>query len=219
MEEFLRLGLLSLAVVIFVLIFIESRLRRKRFKLAELSTLQFNSPSSRRAENVEPSCSFKIPPTENVAPAVTVAKEEVIKPANNLLVMSIFAKPNSHFASYDLLQSIFATGMQFGEMNIFHYYQETDEGRIALFSLASATKPGDFNLDKMGDFSCKGLTLFMDLSTVKDAEFAFNRMFEVAEQLAEDLDGDLYAGPRKPWTAEILQQYRQQIKQHQVALS
>src|SRR5690349_15746489 len=32
----------------------------------------------------------------------------------NLLILSVIAKPNDHFASYDLLQAISSVGMQFG---------------------------------------------------------------------------------------------------------
>jgi cell division protein ZipA len=133
---------------------------------------------------------------------------------DKLLIISVVAKPDQPFASYDLLQSISATGMQFGDMNIFHYNVETEEfGRIALFSLAAATEPGEFNIDNMGDFSCPGLTLFMSLSEVPDAEQAFELMLKTAEQLADDLNGELRAGLRIPWTDETLYHYQQKILQ------
>ena len=84
---------------------------------------------------------------ENYSPAKDALQP--IKLTENILSISIFAKPNNRFVSYDLLQAITSTGMQFGEMNIFHYYQRTPEGKkYTLFSLASATKPGEFDLDR-----------------------------------------------------------------------
>ncbi len=128
-----------------------------------------------------------------------------------LLTLSVMAKPRSSFASYDLLQAISASGMQFGAMNIFHYYQENDGRKETLFSLASANEPGEFDLNKMGEFSCTGLLLFMKLDRVEEPQFAFQKMLEVAEQLAEDLDGDMKADPRTPWTDEISRQYQEKI--------
>lgn len=125
----------------------------------------------------------------------------------DLLVISVAAKSGMRFAGYDLLQAIAATGMQFGDMQIFHYIKN---GKT-LFSLASATKPGEFDLDRMGGFSCVGLTLFMNYRSVPDAKSAFALMVKIAEQLADDLDGELRAGPRTPLTAEILQQYESKI--------
>ncbi len=143
------------------------------------------------------------------------AEEPSFKPAigmTDYFNISIFAKPNSRFASYDLLQAIAATGMQFGEMNIFHYYQRTPQGKhIILFSLASATKPGKFDLDRMGDFSCVGLTLFMDIKNAPNPLQAFYLMVNTAEQLAEDLDGELRADPKTTWSEDHFNLYQQRL--------
>ena len=125
----------------------------------------------------------------------------------NFIIINVVAKPNRQFASYDLLQTISATGMQFGAMNIFHYYSPSTMDKKPLFSLASATEPGEFDLNQMGNFSCNGLTLFMNLHQVPDKMKAFTLMLETAEQLAEDLQGELRASNREPWSHEIKQQY------------
>lgn len=224
MEAYLRLGLLLLAVLIFFLILLESMMRRKRLKSAEnASAFDFSYAAVSRAvsENDE-SCTISLPPTEEpklVAQQQAAQQQAAqqqpasVKQDDNYIVITVLARPNLQFASYELMQAISSTGMEFGEMNIFHYYLKTDKGRATLFSLASATKPGDFDLDRIGDFACSGLTLFMDLKTTVEPEFAFNKMLVTAEQLAEDLDGVLYAAPRQPLTSEILQQYRHKIEQ------
>ena len=74
-------------------------------------------------------------------------KDPQSAPINDLLMISIMAKPDSRFGSYDLLQAISATGMQFGPMNIFHYYLPAGGNQVSLFSLASATEPGEFDLE------------------------------------------------------------------------
>ncbi len=125
----------------------------------------------------------------------------------DFIIVSVVAKPGQQFASYDLLQAISATGMQFGAMNIFHYYCPFSMEKKPLFSLASATEPGEFDLNQMGSFSCSGLTLFMNIREVPDKRKAFTLMLEAAEQLAEDLQGELRAGTRNPWNEQIKQQY------------
>lgn len=136
----------------------------------------------------------------------------------NLLVLSVMAKKGSRFESYDLLQAISAAGMQFGEMNIFHYYQPTPVGKIALFSLASANKPGDFDMNNIAEFSCLGLMLFMDIGLTPDPQYAFKLMLETAERLAEDLDGELCADPLTVWNEKLAWQYHQKIMQFKVGL-
>jgi FtsZ-interacting cell division protein ZipA len=41
-------------------------------------------------------------------------------------------------------------------------------------------------------------------------------MLVSAEQLAEDLNGELRAGTRKPWTEEAYQYYRNKVSQYQL---
>jgi len=150
-----------------------------------------------------------------------IQQQEQIKPVthkqqDDLLILSVIAKQNDHFASYDLLQAISSVGMQFGAMNIFHYYQQTPEKKYTLFSLASATSPGDFDLDKIGDFSCSGLFLFLRLNSVPNPSYAFKLMLAAAEQLADDLDGELRADPHTPWSQDILDRYQEKISQVQL---
>ncbi len=126
--------------------------------------------------------------------------------AQDFIVIHVVARPNRFFASYDLLQAISATGMQFGAMNLFHYYAPERMDKNPFFSLASATESGEFDLDRMGDFSCKGLTLFMNSRQVPNREEAFELMLSTAEQLAEDLQGELRAGNKEIWSEEIKKQ-------------
>lgn len=137
--------------------------------------------------------------------------------ANDILVLTVVAHPGHEFSSYDLLHAIYAAGFEFGDMNIFHYYDSTATGqKVALFSLASATEPGEFDLDRIGNYSCSGLTLFSVLSNVANPRQAFDLMLRAAEQLADDLNGELRAGPRKPWDREIHQQYLQKVLHYQL---
>lgn len=145
------------------------------------------------------------------------ADEKMASLPPNLLVLSVMAQRDTRFESYDLLQAISAAGMQFGEMNIFHYYQATAVGKIALFSLASANKPGDFDLNNIAEFSCSGLMLFMDIAQAPDPQSAFKLMLDTAERLADDLDAVLCADPLTPWSEKWAWQYHQKIMHFKTA--
>jgi len=152
---------------------------------------------------------------KNAVLAASHEKTMVFPP--NLLVLSVMAQRDTRFESYDLLQAISAAGLQYGEMNIFHYYQSTAVGKIALFSLASANKPGDFDLNNIAEFSCSGLMLFMDISQTPDPQAAFKLMMEKAERLAEDLDAMLCADPMTTWNDKLAWQYHQKIMHFKAA--
>jgi cell division protein ZipA len=163
---------------------------------------------------------------ENEGDVAVVTRTQTPAPAKpaqdytrDLLVLSVVAKPGQQFGSYDLLQSIYATDMEFGDMNIFHYYVSDNGKRIPLFSLASATEPGEFDLDKIGNYFCTGLTLFTQLDNVPDPQEAFTLMLKAAEQLAEDLHGELRAGPRKEWNEQTFKEYQQKALYFQAKIT
>jgi cell division protein ZipA len=135
-----------------------------------------------------------------------------------ILSVNVIAKPGENFASYDLFQAISTAGLQFGAMNIFHYYQPHNDNKKVLFSLASMTEPGEFDMNHMGEFTSQGLCLFMNLQTVDHAEEVFALMLATAEQLADDLQGELYADPKTPLNDEILNHYQKKISEHAYSL-
>jgi len=203
-ENYLRLGLLFIAGSILFLILFEAWHKRRHLRM--MKTFDLPAAESNPVDN-----SFFVEHKEEPRIAVEpVSKAEL---SNDLLMISILAKPGCQFASYDLLQAILSAGFQFGDMNLFHYHLPAQKGGAKLFSLASTTKSGEFNLDYIGDFSCKGLILFLDLNAVLEPKKAFDLMLIAAEQLAEDLDGDLRADPHTPWNVEVHDQYQRKISE------
>ncbi len=215
MDEYLRLILLSVATVIVFFILFESWYRRRQFKKSSnaAKNARLNPDTVLGLDVNDGTIDFRNPAaTQRSEPQIKKTSSRHASLLNDLIVMTVVAQSDNRFESYDLLQAITATGMQFGDMNIFHY----KIGNEKLFSLASATEPGDFNLDRIGDFSCTGLTLFANLREVSNPEQVFAIMLRSAEQLADDLGGELRAGTRKPWTEEALYQLQDKVSQFQL---
>ena len=111
---------------------------------------------------------------------------------NNTIMLFLSAKEHHEFAGYDLLQSLLAAGLRFGEGNIFHKYQKANGQGAVLFSLAAATQTGTFDLQTMGSYSVRGLCMYMHLSGVKNIDTErFDMMCETAKSLSEDLGAKL----------------------------
>lgn len=131
--------------------------------------------------------------------------------ASGLLVLHVMAAEGQAFIGYELLQSLLSAGLRFGEMNIFHRHEQpTGQGKI-LFSLASATEPGTFNLDEIGSLACIGLSLFMDADKVENPAKTFNLMLDTARLLAEDLGGKVFDERYQELTSDTINQYQQRI--------
>lgn len=120
-----------------------------------------------------------------------------------VLTVNVVAK-DGEFVGYELLQALLSNGLRFGKMKIFH--------RENLFSLASMMKPGTFDMQKMGSFATRGLSLFTVLNEVPDPLKAFDSMLETAYALADDLNGDILDAQRELLDNAGISKMRKQVK-------
>jgi cell division protein ZipA len=140
---------------------------------------------------------------------VKVIPEEPQEDApSSTIMMFLLAKENRQFAGYELLQTVLATGLRFGEGQLFHRHQLANGQGPILCSLASATASGVFDLQNIGAFSVRGLCLFMQSSKNPAVnEERFSVMLETAHQLRDGLDAHLLDGQRKPLNEEAIARY------------
>ncbi|MFI4962725.1 MAG: cell division protein ZipA C-terminal FtsZ-binding domain-containing protein [Legionellales bacterium] len=135
------------------------------------------------------------------------------------LMLFLVAKEKRQFAGYELLQTVLASGLRFGEGNLFYRHQFPNGQGPVLCGLAAATPTGVFDLQNIGAFSVRGLCLFMHASHNPsiDAE-RFSLMLETAKQLQEGLDATLLDDQRNLLTEEGLSSYyrRLHIEQSQL---
>ncbi|WP_454783070.1 cell division protein ZipA C-terminal FtsZ-binding domain-containing protein [Legionella sp. WA2022007384] len=124
------------------------------------------------------------------------------------LMMFLLAKENRQFAGYELLQTVLAAGLRFGEGQLFHRHQFSNGQGPVLCSLAAATTTGVFDLQNIGAFSVRGLCLYMHSSKNPGIDMErFTVMLETARQLSEGLDAHLLDDQRKPLTEDRIARY------------
>lgn len=134
-------------------------------------------------------------PVEKITEQIETAE---VEQSTDVVILHVMAKEGKQFAGYELLQALLSSGMRFGKMNIFHRYRESNTHEDILFSLASATEPGVFDMMNMGAFSCKGLTLFMTKTQEHQSNNErYQLMLSTARHLSEDLQGVLLNSRRE----------------------
>jgi cell division protein ZipA len=122
--------------------------------------------------------------------------------------MFLLAKENRQLAGYELLQTVLAAGLRFGEGHLFHRHQHPNGQGPVLCSLAAATPTGVFDLQNIGAFRVHGLCLFMQASgnpTIDAERFAI--MLDTGKQLSEGLGTHLLDDRRQPMCDESIQRY------------
>lgn len=178
--------------------------------LLKKSTLKSHSRYAPQEPRVDLNAQFKLnakvePQVETKVEAVVEKKAEA--PAS--IMMFLLAKENRQFAGYELLQTVLAAGLRFGEGHLFHRHQMANGQGSVLCSLAAATATGVFDLQNIGAFSVRGLCLFMHTSKnpATNAE-RFTVLLETAKQLSEGLDAHLLDDQRKPLTQSSIVRYQ-----------
>lgn len=137
-----------------------------------------------------------------------IPDEPAMKPLQNLMLFLV-AKEDRHLAGYELLQTLLASNLRFGEGNLFHRHEHPNGQGAILCSLAAATPSGMFDLQNIGAFSVKGLCLFMQASgnTAVDA-LRLQTMLQTANLLSEGLDTRLLDFQKQHFTEETVSRYR-----------
>ena len=138
------------------------------------------------------------------------------KPLNpdplEVLVMSVMSSSGSVFEGRYLVQTIERAGFRYGEMGIFHLYDGIEEDPNLICSAANALNPGTFDLDQLSEFSTIGVSFFLALPTSLNNLQAFEKMLNAAQQISNDLGGELKDDQRNVLTSQTIEHYRQRIR-------
>ena len=130
-----------------------------------------------------------------------------------VIVFSVITPENQVISGAALLPCLLTLGMKFGEMDIFHRYQDNAGNGKATFSLANMMNPGTFDLDNMETFSTQGVSLFMTLPNVGDAFKVFEQMLAAAKHIAKEFNGQLLDDKRSVMTKQTEQHYVSKIRE------
>lgn len=133
-------------------------------------------------------------------------------PPEEVLVVHVLAR-ESLMAGPALVETVTHYGLRYGDMNIFHHYDEAT-GQPA-FSMASAVEPGTFDLSTLDSFETPGVSFFLQLPGPAAPLEAFEAMVQVAKALAERFQGELRDEQRSVMTAQTLDYCRQRIREFQ----
>lgn len=158
-------------------------------------------------------------PSDDLAANLAKAKQQatdradVQPPAEEVVAVHAMAKGNNLFKGEDLLQILLACDCRFGEMNIFHRYEEAGAQGAREFSIANVLEPGTFDLDNIDSFNTPGVSFFLQLPGPKNPLQAYEYMIETAQCVAKNLGGELQDESRSIVTAQNIEHNRQRIRE------
>jgi cell division protein ZipA len=133
-------------------------------------------------------------------------------PPDKIVSLFLLARDNHLINGAELLKATVSTGMEFGDMNIFHRMHESTE--LPLFSLANAAKPGHFERDEWNTFETSGVVLFLTLPGPEHALDSWDAMLATARRIGEILNADLLDDERNPFTRQREAQVREEMRDY-----
>lgn len=137
---------------------------------------------------------------------------ETPAPPETLIVLNILpVAPGDSFPGADLLDVFDRAGLEYGQFDVFHRVNETSEGPRSVFSVASATEPGSFDITTMADERFRGLTLFMVLPGPVRGVDGFADMLATARRIAEQIRGEVKDRNRSTLTRQTAHHIREEI--------
>ncbi|SHO57983.1 cell division protein ZipA [Vibrio quintilis] len=134
------------------------------------------------------------------------------EPDYEVIVLNVHCSGEEAFTGTKLFDSMQQNGLLYGEMEIYHRHADLSGTGKVLFSVANILQPGSLRHDDPEAFSTKGISFFMTLPCYGDAEQNFKLMLKTAQQIADDLGGNVLDDQRNLMTPDRLGKYRRQIQ-------
>lgn len=129
---------------------------------------------------------------------------------NEVLIINVMSR-QGEFNGSELNRVLQSCGFRFGEMNIFHRYEQHSGKGAMLFSAANVVEPGTFDPDNMDHFSTPGICMFMQLPGPKRPMHAFEIMMDSARKIANLLEADIKDEHHNILRQQTAEHYRQRV--------
>ena len=147
------------------------------------------------------------------ADAYGVEAPELPPEGDQLIVaLRLRARQAAGFDGTDLVKAFSAESLEYGKFGAFH---SLDERRRSRFLVASLVEPGSFEIEKMHELRCPGVSMFMVLPGPREPLAALDAMFVCARRLAERLDADVLDDKGNALTMQQAGWLREQVVEYQ----
>lgn len=153
----------------------------------------------------------KAPPVTR--PAATPAPQAPEKP-EKFIVLYVTAQDT--FDGQSLLEALVERGLAFGDMDIFHF---DDESGAHVFSLVNAVEPGTFDMATMNQMQTPAISIFMRAHELSDPVAVFDEMIDTALYIADELGGQVCDESRSVMTGQTIEHLRQNLEEFQYKYS
>lgn len=110
---------------------------------------------------------------------------------DKIVSLYVRARGDGMLRGEDIVVAAEKTGMVFGHMGVFHRLLEGHPERGSVFSMASALKPGSFDMATIRELETPAIAFFLILPAPLPALDAWEKMLPNVQRMAELLGGEI----------------------------
>jgi cell division protein ZipA len=132
--------------------------------------------------------------------------------AQTIICLQLLTNSGRPMSGERVLHLLRQYGLRFGEMSLFHRFEDANGQGPLMFSVLRYTTEGptNFDLETMPQEQIDGLTFFLGLPSAK-AVHGYDMMNSIAGLLARDLAADVFDEHMMPLTKQLREHYRHQV--------
>ena len=195
----LRWVLLIAALAVLGALFVWTRYRPRLPTRFRLSVRRVVSPVISPGARLEPTL-----PVRESGPALP----------EKIVTIRILARSSTPFPGEQLVLALREAGLRHGHFGIFHSFPAGRDD-VPIFSVASLTEPGSFDLAKLHSDVYQGVSIFLGLPGPADGVVAFDAMVAAGRAVAKRLDGNLVDEHGSTFSVQRERYLREEIIQFQ----
>lgn len=130
--------------------------------------------------------------------------------AQRIIALRLVVKDADSVGADEVVLALREHGLRHGQYGIFHRYAKDDDAQ-PMFSAASLTEPGSFDLSRLTETRLAGLSLFMVLPGPCDPVEQFDAMVTTARAMARTLPLELLDETGSSWSIQRERYVREEL--------
>jgi cell division protein ZipA len=149
---------------------------------------------------------------EHLAEHTRSEEDSILVQAEQIIAIHLLPKSGRPLEGRTVLRILRKYGLRFGEMDLFHRFEETTGEGAMMFSVLKFTQegPAGFDLDTMEQENFEGLSFFLALPGIKPLQ-GFDMMMSTAQRLAQECYAQLMDDEMNLLSEQLKGHYRHQV--------
>jgi cell division protein ZipA len=132
------------------------------------------------------------------------------------LVVFVVAPKGGSLSGAHIQTVVERCGMEFGQMDLFHRFEDNSDHSPIQFTMSDVGEPGSFNIDTLANHETPAVTFFMSMTEPRDPSYAVDCMLATAETLAKALGGEMLDSDRSVMRPQTQEHYRELVKAYKL---